>query len=141
MSESTNVTKSAFQFKGYQILKSDLNWNGNHIGREIEFNINPFGEFKENEGLTITLTATVNDKERNLQVGITMVGDFSYKCEDIHKLIQFIGFNAPAIMFPYVRSYISCLTGLSGIAPIVLPTINMEPVGKILVNQLESETK
>ncbi len=32
--------------------------------------------------------------------------------------------SAPAIMFPYLRAHISTLTAISGIDPLILPTIN-----------------
>ena len=40
------------------------------------------------------------------------------------KQSDFIKVNAPAIAFPYVRSYISNLTLQSGFAPIILPSVN-----------------
>lgn len=83
----------------------------------------------------------VNDANKNIQVSLNMTGYFSYKGTDKTQLIKYLGFNAPAIMFPYVRAYVSNLTGLSGISPIVMPTINMEPVGKALVKQLEEQLK
>lgn len=40
--------------------------------------------------------------------------------------------NAPALLFPYIRAYISTLTNLSGFEPINLPTLNMTQLGKEL---------
>ena len=37
---------------------------------------------------------------------------------------SFVNSNAPAILFPYFRAYISTLTSLSGMQPVILPTIN-----------------
>jgi preprotein translocase subunit SecB len=37
---------------------------------------------------------------------------------------SFLQINAPAIAFPYIRSYISNLTLQSGYEPIILPSIN-----------------
>lgn len=47
--------------------------------------------------------------------------------EDIDENFQkssFVSINAPAIAFPYVRTYISNLTLNSGYDPIILPSIN-----------------
>ena len=38
---------------------------------------------------------------------------------------QYFYTNAPAILFPYIRAYISTLTNLSGYKPINLPTLNL----------------
>ena len=54
--------------------------------------------------------------------------------KDSDKLSRFLYLNAPAIMFPYLRAYISSLTALSGINPITLPTLNLSG----LKSELES---
>lgn len=135
------VKPSVFQFRGYRILESSLKLDGEPIGTAMKFNITPRGQFKEGDKLDITLNIIVNDGDKHIQVSVVMAGYFTYECEDKHQLNQFVGLNAPAIMFPYIRSYVSCLTGLSGILPIVLPTINMESVGKMLIKQLEEQNK
>ena len=55
----------------------------------------------------------------------------------MQELLPFICHNAPAILFPYIRAYISNITALGGIAPIILPTLNLESVGKTLKDELE----
>lgn len=53
---------------------------------------------------------------------------FSFKVdEDIteeFKISDFPKINAPAIAFPYLRAYISNFTLQSGVAPVILPSIN-----------------
>ena len=43
---------------------------------------------------------------------------------------DFVKINAPAIAFPYLRSYISNLTLQSGFSPIILPSINFVEFAK-----------
>lgn len=38
---------------------------------------------------------------------------------------SFFNVNTPAILFPYIRAYVTALTALSGIPPVVMPTINL----------------
>ena len=45
--------------------------------------------------------------------------------EDLTNKQLFFSQNAPAILFPYIRAYISALTALSGIPTITLPTLNL----------------
>jgi preprotein translocase subunit SecB len=42
----------------------------------------------------------------------------------------FLRINAPAIAFPYIRSYISNITLQSGYEPIILPSINFVSLSK-----------
>ena len=46
-------------------------------------------------------------------------------------------FGAPALLFPYIRAYVSNITALSGMQPIIMPTLNMVAVGEELVSQLD----
>ena len=43
---------------------------------------------------------------------------------DAFRASNFTDINAPAIAFPYLRSYVSNLTMLSGYEPLMLPTLN-----------------
>ncbi len=38
----------------------------------------------------------------------------------------FVGVNAPAIAYPYMRAYISTFCALSGFEPVILPTVNFQ---------------
>ena len=57
----------------------------------------------------------------------------------MNNLLNFICINAPAIIFPYIRAYVSTLTSLSGIPTIIMPTINMESVGRQLREKIQKE--
>ena len=54
------------------------------------------------------------------------------------KQSDFVKINAPAIAFPYVRSYISNLTLQSGFNPIILPSVNFVALVR---NKNENEIK
>ncbi len=43
---------------------------------------------------------------------------------------QFLKINAPAIAFPYLRSYISNITMLSGFDTVVLPSVNFVKIAE-----------
>ncbi|MGO3805987.1 MAG: protein-export chaperone SecB [Sphingobacterium sp.] len=62
-------------------------------------------------------------------------------CEGIFEFINVSQFseipdffytNCIAILFPYLRSYISTVTVQSNIKPIILPTLNLTPLAKKL---------
>lgn len=43
---------------------------------------------------------------------------------------HFVGMNAPAISYPYLRAYISQVLLISGYPPVTLPTINFQDMFK-----------
>lgn len=62
--------------------------------------------------------------ENIFNLSLLAIGEFKHSESIEEKMKQnFVNTNAPAIVFPYVRSYISTLTSISGsqISPINLP--------------------
>ena len=103
----------------------------------MQFVIEPEGVFKkEDKKFTLTLKVLIKDEEKNLELVMKMDGIFAYEADDMQELVPFISVNAPAIMFPYIRAYISNITALGGMPPIILPTLNIEGVGKELLKKL-----
>ena len=66
-----------------------------------------------------------------------------FKASDVldekFKTSSFTQINAPAIAFPYLRSYVSTLTLNSGYEPLILPTINFVRLGEQKVQQKNIE--
>ena len=113
--------------------------HGEDISDDVEFGIEPNGIFEEdNKMFILTLNVLVKDKKSSLEVKMTVTGKFEYETNDIQELVPYLGFNAPAIMFPYIRAYITNITALGGMSPIILPTLNMESVGKELLDKISS---
>lgn len=138
MEKRDKASQARFQFAGYLIDQCSISLTGNSIGDEMEFGIDPKGEFdKEQSRFTLTMLVTIGDKERNLDLSLRIRGFFSYETTDMKELRTFIGVSAPALLFPYIRAYVSNITALSGMQPIIMPTLNMVAVGEDLVRQLE----
>lgn len=135
---NTENTKTArFRMQGYLITNTSIRLTGNEIGEDIEFGIAPEGVFNEAENtFLLTLNVVAKDKEQNLDLSLTIKGMFEYDTDDMNELIPYISMNAPAIMFPYIRAYISNITALGGTQPIILPTLNVEGVGLELLEKM-----
>jgi len=71
------------------------------------------------------LAVFISDSSEGFKVEIESVGFFKFENIEKDNLSSFLYHNAPAILFPYIRAYISSLTTLSGIKPVVLPTLNL----------------
>jgi preprotein translocase subunit SecB len=124
-------------------IKAKINFL-NFSVRESHIVFKEPGKYKINVGFTpkgfifpkinqyhIVLDIRVKDEGDKFHINIVTESIFDYDSkEDIEKLIDGeFTFNAPAIIFPYVRAYISSLTALSGMATLVLPTLNLSELG------------
>lgn len=133
------VEKARFRFVEYLFKETSIKLTGEDISDDVEFGIEPNGIFEEdNKMFILTLNVLVKDKKSSLEVKMTVTGKFKYETNDIQELVPYLGFNAPAIIFPYIRAYITNITALGGMSPIILPTLNMEGVGKELLDKISS---
>lgn len=133
------VEKARFRFVEYLFKETSIKLTGEDISDDVEFGIEPNGIFEEdNKMFILTLNVLVKDKKSSLEVKMTVTGKFKYETNDIQELVPYLGFNAPAIIFPYIRAYITNITALGGMSPIILPTLNMESVGKELLEKISS---
>ncbi|MBK8112355.1 MAG: protein-export chaperone SecB [Saprospiraceae bacterium] len=75
------------------------------------------------DSLKIVMEVNLN-VENIFNLSLLAIGEFRHsEAIDEKMKLNFVNTNAPAIVFPYVRSYISTLTSLSGsqISTIILP--------------------
>lgn len=127
------MENSQFQFKGFQIKKSLIDINNND-DLDLSIQFKPSGILNKKEStFVLNLGVVIKDSDK-LNIEILSESFFKYSNIDDDKLSNFLYLNAPAIMFPYLRAYISSLTALSGINPITLPTLNLSG----LKSELES---
>jgi preprotein translocase subunit SecB len=125
--------KSTFQFKSFKVLKSLIEFKDEeHVAQEINIKINPSGIIDRKQNLfKLRLDVIILDENENLMIEISSISTFSFQ-KASKNLNSLFFLNSPAIVFPYIRSYISTLTMLSGINPIHLPTLNLTKLAKIL---------
>lgn len=120
--------KADLKFKYYRIGKSkiELDIKAPRIEGDTEISIiNATRRLSDNE-YEIELDTTVVNDSKTMDIQVSMTGYFDVNPDlDEEKKELLIKMNAPAIMFPYIRAYISSLTGLSGLVPVIIPPINM----------------
>lgn len=97
--------------------KKDVPIEGLELEVHIERSLNKISE----EHYEIVLDTTVSDKEENVFVYVKGRAIFLSQDENMDILEK----NTIAIMFPYIRSYISIITTQPGMNPIVLPAMNI----------------
>lgn len=117
-----------FRFQEYHIRKSIIEISDiSQIEKEIEIEIvRSSGVNEKLNNFKLILDLKIWDKSKSLNIEVSAEGffDFDKTLTDSEKN-SFFNVNAPAILFPYVRAYVSALTALSGVPPVIMPTINL----------------
>ncbi len=125
---------SAFIFNNYIIedvtfkMNSDFEGSGS-IDLDFDLDSDFYLNSDKNEAI-VDLTCIVfpDYKEKNLpfHLSVKIIGNFtikeSFSSEEVANLCRI---NATALLFPYLRAFISNLTSLAGIPNLILPTINV----------------
>ena len=146
-SPTSNSNRASFRLKDYRVVRSEINLDiasESLLLQEPEsliIDIDPKGSLLDTERhlLSLRMNVGVYSEKKEVDINVSLVAHFEYKSTQEDELDAYIVYNAPAIIFPYVRAYISSLTGLSGISPIILPTLKMEKFGKKLLELLNEE--
>lgn len=132
MGENSNTPAPAkIRFVGckcvdFQFKASDEYVAGNSID-EFSLNFEHGGYRPEGESnrFMISFKLSLSD-DAGTTLSCHFMGVFvsSEKIDDKFIGSPFVKINAPAIMFPYIRSYVSTVTINAGLDPLTLPTIN-----------------
>lgn len=108
--EKIEIIESSFRKKDLELDGLEL---GVNVGRSVT-------KLKENK-YEVILNTTVADENEVIYVNVKGRAIFSTRQENMNILEK----NTIAIMFPYIRSYISIITTQPGMPPIVLPAMNI----------------
>ncbi|WP_066889397.1 protein-export chaperone SecB [Clostridium nigeriense] len=88
------------------------------IDSDLEFKIGAGVDEGESNSYRVNINIEICDTNSNdFNLEFSTVGIFKAKGEFLQK-------NAMAILFPYVRSFLTTLTAQIGVKPIILPPIN-----------------
>ena len=125
---------SKFQFKGFKIIRSLIERNDKESSKKIGLNFLPKGLINKQEGnFQLHLDVKIEDENKVFNINIKAIANYHFENKDeLDNLNDLFYINAPALLFPYIRAYISTLTNLSGFDPINLPTLNMTSLGENL---------
>lgn len=142
----TSTTTAHFSFTGYHVSEARLRLERGETSGTFQLSIDPSGKLmREEKKLEITLDVSVSDTLKTTDLFFRITGFFTYETEDFEELKQYVCINGPAILFPYIRAYATNITALSGGSPVVMPTLNMQPIGQRLLDsmseQFSSESK
>lgn len=130
------TTKSAFKFDGYLVKHSDITITNEPSESEaLKVEIVPKG-IKQRNNFTLILKVSVCNDDKSIEINMEVHAFFSFK-DETSGIGGYFTTNAPALVFPYIRGYISLLTSISGSGTITLPTLNLTSVGNELKENIE----
>jgi preprotein translocase subunit SecB len=128
--------KAKFRFKGFIIKKSLIEIEDqNNISEDLKVDFQLSGKnYSSEERYELTLKATIVEINNNLNIEVLANASFEYEGGSLSPEEENIYFytSAPAILFPYIRAHIGTISNLSGINPIMLPTLNLTQKGQEL---------
>ena len=108
--EKIEIVESTFR-------KKDEALEGIELGVQVEHSFNRLDE----DTFEVILITTVSDEDEKVYVSVKGRAIFNTQQKNMDILEK----NTIAIMFPYIRSYISIVTTQPGMNPIVLPAMNI----------------
>ncbi len=116
------------RFHGVDFINIRFNTTQQYDGKTgIDLNIEPKIFYPENDNLVFKIFMEISiNCENFFNLHLLGVGNFEFEkdFEDSDLKKVFINTNAPAIMFPYIRSFINTLTSNLGnvTGPLIIPT-------------------
>lgn len=124
--------KSEFKFLGYRINKCIFEIKEAPKSDTLEFDVTLSGDVEAlTKKFTLIMIVDIKEKESdNFVIHLEAEAKFSFEGDNKELLATFIGMNAPAVLYPYLRSYVTMLTVNASLEPLVLPTLNLSEAGK-----------
>lgn len=117
-----------FRFLGYKITDSQIHIEADkkvspHCDVSFEKTI---GVDETEHRMRLLFEAKIDSGNKAMHIEVKAEGYFEFD-QDISDSEKDVFFktSAPAILYPYIRAYIGTLSSLSGIAPVILPTLNL----------------
>lgn len=120
------MQKAAFLIENYLFDQVEINLENYQSGK-LKIDFNPSGIFDASEkSFYLTFEVKVKDENDNQFVRVRCKGIFKFdKVSSFEDMPEFFYRNSIAILFPYVRAYISLVTTQANVPGIILPTLNL----------------
>ena len=132
------MKEALFGLEGYNFPKVMLDFsNVQPLNNSYKLAIEPEGEFDAQAGkftLTFRFVAMIQvGEEMKSCVEVVCVGLFTFKdVRAVEDIPSYFYANSIAILFPYVRAFVSTLSLQANYTPIVLPTMNLSDLSTVL---------
>lgn len=119
--------KAAFKLDNYLFPKIEMNLE-KHLSGNIDIDFVPSGVFIKDKSifeLEFDFKAKFEDVN-DFFITIKCIASFSFvNVNSLKEIPSFFYANSIAIIFPYIRAFVSTLTLQANVNPLVLPTYNL----------------
>jgi preprotein translocase subunit SecB len=133
MSEQQTIKQPGkISFLGYKCSKLEMDISEEYLNGStppvLKFEVGHIAT-KSNDSekrFLLSIDLTITDEVKSTVINSIHLGLFEADEDITQEFLEgpFSNINAPAILYPFVRSFISTITINSGLEPILLPTIN-----------------
>lgn len=128
-------SKAAFSFENFKIVSFSLSEpTENH--ESISITINPTGKYYTGNGVfeqTIDFVSFEEGDFKKIIAEAKIIAVFTFENPiSFSEIPNFFYLNSIAIVFPYIRAFISSLTLQANIKPLILPVLNLTGLDKPL---------
>ena len=128
----TNTSKAAFTLKDYSVNNFSFK-NLYAQSDELELNFEPKGIFNSNSGEYILVLNFEASENNEVLFKTEIQGNFQIvDVQTKESIPEFFYNNAIAILFPYLRAYLSSITLQANVRLLILPTLNLSALAPIL---------
>lgn len=130
------MEKASFRLESYRFVKAEIDFNIPK-GTELSILFSPKGIFHSDSKLyeldfDVVVKCPEVDKD---VVKVSCVANFSFdQIDTLGQIPDYFYPNSLAIMFPYIRAFVSTISLQANVQPIVLPTINLMGITTELKN-------
>ena len=127
------MEKAQFKLDNFVFNKAELDFT-KRKSSELVLKFTPNGKFfLATKNYELNLLFTASDSESDNVVLVNCLATFSFQdVMELEDIPDFFYANSIAIIFPYIRAFVSTLTLQANIPPIVLPTLNLSQLRTIL---------
>ncbi len=116
-------------FKGYKVISLSLKTEQPDLNDNVSVNFQALFSQESEKDFMVLFDIKLSTKDGSL-INLEYAGFFEADQLITQEFMQsdFPIVNAPAITYPYVRSFISTLTVNAGMQAIILPTVNFKEI-------------
>lgn len=135
------MEKASFSFKNYRFEKALIDLKDLSMDSSVDFQFLPKGIYNEDTGvfcLYLNFIANAdNGNNKKEIINIECYAEFEFNAAlSLEEIPSYFYPNSIAILFPYVRSFISTITLQANMPAVILPTMNLTN----LQNKLKENT-
>lgn len=130
-----NIQLKEWKVKNLSFKINDIKIEKKTKKNSFNLSMGHFFSEENSKEFGIGFRINIKDEEFNILMEMVFLFELDEDVDEKFKQSDFLTINAPAIAFPYVRSYISNLTLQSGFSPIILPSVNFVKLAKKISNK------